>query len=56
MMYGVIILKAKLCFACVVKVRDVLQRVCAYTYYRHRQKGGDLQEACDDLVDEHTNV
>jgi len=37
------------------QVRDVLQRVCAYTYYRHRQKGGDLQEACDDLVDEHTN-
>eukprot|EP00976_Prorocentrum_cordatum_P115111 1195957-Prorocentrum_minimum.AAC.6 len=34
-------------------VRDVLETVCMYTYYRHRAKGSALQEACDDLVDEY---
>mmetsp|Transcript_18088 Transcript_18088/g.39564 ORF Transcript_18088/g.39564 Transcript_18088/m.39564 type:complete len:258 (-) Transcript_18088:321-1094(-) len=34
-------------------VRDVLESLCMYTYYRHRAKGSDLQEACDDLVDEY---
>ena len=37
-------------------VRDVLDSLCMYTYYRHRARGSDLQEACDDMVEDYEQV
>jgi len=35
---------------------EFMSWICMRTYYRHRFKGADLQEFCDDMMDEHAKV